>query len=202
MPGARRTAVLAAAFLLLCATWATAESPRQHVLPAGSAVAFVTDAPLNPGRREGDVIAVHLRDNLILDGTILAAAGSRADLVVGGTAGPDGKRRPLYTLERFTLNAGLMPVRSIEPIVPPLAAGATIEATTQAEVDHIGDRYSIRLPFPFRLSNDPPASAYTPTPARTAPPALPIGRRGATPAPTSAPTTAPATPAPEPTKIP
>jgi hypothetical protein len=58
---------------LLSAAWATAESPREHVLPAGTAVVFVTDAPLDPGRREGSVVAAHLRDPLVLDGTVLAA---------------------------------------------------------------------------------------------------------------------------------
>ena len=195
MPGIRRTAVVGAAFLLLSVTWATAETPRQHVLPAGTAVVFVTDAPLEAGRREGDVVTVHLRDNLVLDGTVLAAAGTRAQLVVGGTTAPNGRRMPLLSLERFSINAGLLPVTSVKPIVAPVAAGVELDAKTLAEVDHIGDRWSIRIPFPFRLSNDTPASAYTPTPARTAPPFMPNQR------PTSLPTATPA-PAPAATKIP
>lgn len=168
MPGVRRTAVLATAFLLLSAAWATAQAPRQHVLPAGTVVAFITDAPLDAGRREGDVVSVHLRDNVVLDGTVLAPAGTRAQLLIGGVTTPDGRRRPVISLDHFTINPGLMPVKSVDPIVPPLPAGALIEATTLAAVDHIGDRYSIRIPFPFQLSGDQPASAYTPTPARTA----------------------------------
>src|ERR1700694_4009694 len=170
MPGVRRTAVLAPAFLLLSAAWATADTPQQHVLRAGTAVVFVTDAPLDAGRREGDVITVHLRDNLVLDGNVLAPAGARAQLLVGSLAPPDGKRRPVVTLDRFTINGTYLPVKSVEPIVPPLAAGAQIDAVTLAEVDHIGDRWSVRIPFPFKLSGDQPASTYTPTPARTAPP--------------------------------
>jgi hypothetical protein len=201
MLGIRRMAVLGAAFLLVTAAWATAESQRQHVLPPGTAVVFVTDAPLEAGRREGDVVAIHLRDNLVLDGTVLAPAGAKAYLLVGGT-GPEDHRRPLITIDRFSINAGLMPVKPAEPIVPPVAAGTQIDAVTQASVDHIGDRYSIRIPFPFQLSGDQPASAYTPTPARTAPPIMPA-RRGGSPSPGPA-TAAPATAAPSPaaTKIP
>jgi hypothetical protein len=169
MPGLRRTAVLAAAFLLLSVAWATAESPLAHMLPAGTAVVFVTDAPLDAGRREGTVVAVHLRDPLVLDGTTLAMAGTRAELLVGGTTAPDGQRRPSVSLDRFKIKIGLLPVKAVRPIVPPIPAGTQIDATTLADVDHIGERYSVRVPFPFRLSGDQPASAYTPTPARTAP---------------------------------
>ena len=114
--------------------------------------------------------------------------------------GPDGRRHPVYTLQRFIINAGLMPVRAVAPIVPPVPAGTSIAATTLAEVDHLGDRYSIRLPFPFRLSGEAPASAYTPTPARTAPPFVIRARRGTpTPAPTAMPTAQPPpTPIPDP----
>ena len=203
MPGWRRTAVLAAAILLLCSTaWATAESPRQqHVLPAGTAVVFVTDAPLEVGRREGDVVAVHLRDAITLDGVTLAPAGTRADLLVGGFTAPDGTLHHRVSLSRFSINAGLMPVRSVAPLVAPIPAGAHIDAVTLADVDHIGDRWSIRIPFPFQLSGDQPASTYTPTPARTASPKAQLKpERRATPAPT----TAPAVPSPdaEATKIP
>ena len=169
MPGVRRTAALAAAFLLAGIAFATAAPSPQHVLPAGTAVVFVADAPLDAGRREGDVVTVHLRDALVLDGTTLAPAGAHAQLIVGATVGPDGKRVPAtVSLDRFFISAGLLPVMSVAPIVPPVAAGAQIEAKTLAEVDHLGDRFSIRIPFPFRLGGDQPASAYTPTPARTA----------------------------------
>jgi hypothetical protein len=199
--GIRRTAVLATAFLLLTATWATAQSRQQHVLPAGTAVVFVTDANLDAGRREGDVVSVHLRDALVLDGTVLAPAGARAYVLIGGTDKPDGKRIRAYSLDRFSINAGLLPVKAVDPILPPLAAGAEIPATTLAAVDHVGDRWSIRVPFPFRLTGDQPASAYTPTPARTASPKMQMKRE---PSPTPQPTAAPVnvSPAPEATKIP
>jgi hypothetical protein len=173
------------------------------VLPTGTPVVFVTDANLDAGRREGDVVSVHLRDALTLDGTILAPAGARARLVVGGTSGPDGKRIPAYLLDRFSISAGLLPVKPLETIVPPLAAGTQIEARTLAEVDNFGDRVSIRVPFPFGLSGDQPASMYTPTPARTAPPKNPMKPSPPpTPFPTTPPATAPDSPAPAATKIP
>jgi hypothetical protein len=190
MPGIRRTAVLAAAFLLLGASLATAAPPPQHVLPAGTAVVFVTDAPLDAGRRDGDVVTVHLRDPLVLDGTTLAPAGTHAVLLVGRSVTVDGKHSQPISLDRFSINAGLLPVLAVDPIVPPVSAGTQIAAKTLADVDHIGDRYSIRIPFPFRLSGDQPASAYTPTPARTASPRSvmkPEPRPTATAAPTSAP---------------
>jgi hypothetical protein len=199
MLGIRRTAVIVAAFLLLSATWATAQSPQQHVLPAGTAVVFVTDAGLDAGRREGDAVSVHLRDALTLDGTVLAPAGTRARLLVGGTDTPDGKRIRAVSLDRFSINAGLLPVKSVDPIVPPLAAGAEIPARTLAAVDHLGDRWSISVPFPFQLTGDQPASMYTPTPARTASPKMQMKRE---PSPTPASSPATGTPAPAATKIP
>jgi hypothetical protein len=195
--GIRRTAVLAAALLLLTVTWATAQSPQQHVLPAGTTVVFVADANLDAGRREGDVVSVHLRDALTLDGTVLAPAGTRARVLVGGTETPDGKRTRAYSLDHFFINAGLLPVKSIDPIVPPLAAGAEIAATILAAVDHVGDRWSIRVPFPFQLSGDQPASAYTPTPARTASPKMQL-KREPSPTPTPQPTGIPANASPTP----
>jgi len=173
------------------------------MLPAGTAVVFVTDAALDAGRREGDVVTIHLRDPLVLDGAVIAAAGTHAQLLVGGVTGPDGKRHSVVSLDHFSINGVLMPVKPVEPIVPPIPAGAQIDATTLAEIDHIGDRWSIRIPFPFQLSGDEPASAYTPTPARTASARVmmrPDPKRSASPSPTAA----PAIPSPDPsaTKIP
>ena len=196
----RRTAVLAPAFLLFWASRAPA-APPHHVGPTGTAVVFVTDAPLDAGRRDGDVVAVHLRDALVLDGTTLAPVGAKAVLLVGRSVTAAGKRVESVSLERFSVSAGLLPVRSVQPSVPPVPAGAVIEARTLAEVDHLGDRYSIRTPFPFRLSGDRPASAYTPTPARTAPPNG-LGRPGGppptrpTPAPSNPPMPSPTAPPP------
>ncbi len=199
MLGIRRTAVVATAFILLCASWATAQSQQQHALPAGTTVVFITDAALDAGRREGDVVSVHLKDALMLDGAVLAPAGTRARLLIGGTDTPDGKRTPAISLDRFSISAGLLPVRADAPLVAPIPAGTEIHAKTLAEVDRFGDRLSIRVPFPFQLTGDQPASMYTPTPARTASPSMQM-KRPPTPAPTPSAMPAPDTPAP--TKIP
>ncbi|MBV8299263.1 MAG: hypothetical protein JO083_06955 [Candidatus Eremiobacteraeota bacterium] len=156
----------------------------------------MTDAPLDAGRRDGDVVGVHLRDALVLDGTTLAPAGAKAVLLVSRSVTTSGKRVESVSLERFSVSAGLLPVRAVDPIVPPVPAGAVIEARTLAEVDHLGDRYSIRTPFPFRLSGDQPASAYTPTPARTAPPPGGPPPTRPTPAPSSPPMPSPTAPPP------
>jgi hypothetical protein len=109
---------------------------------------------------------------------------------VGSVEGPNGTRRPAFSLDRFAIGAGPLPVKAVQPIVAPVPAGTQIEARTEAEVDHIGDRYSVRVPFPFRLSNDAPTSAYTPTPARTASPSMMLNRRPGRPSPS--PTASPA----------
>lgn len=195
MTGIRRTAVASTAFLLLpvLTAPATAETP-QHALPVGTAVVFVSDAPLAAGRREGDTVPVHLRDALVLDGITLAPAGTHAELVIGGFTTSDGKRHPAVSINRFTINAGLMPVRAVTPIVAPVAAGAEIPATTVAIVEHIGDRFSIRVPFPYSLPVDKPAAYYTPTPARTAPPRTITPPRRSTPAPSPSASVPPSAP--------
>jgi hypothetical protein len=190
MLGIRRMAVVATAFLFFSAAWAAAEAPP-HVLPAGTAVIFVADGHLDAAPREGAQLVVHLRDPLVLDGTVVGAAGSRARLVVEYPAGAGGSHTPSVVLGRFEIQPGLMPVRPDRPIELPIETGATIAARTQADVDHVGDRFSIRVPFPFPLSGDKPAAYYTATPARTAPPRTltPPGHRPGppTPLPTAAP---------------
>jgi len=201
MPGIRPAAVLGTAVLALIAAPATADPP-QHTLPAGTAVVFVADVSLDASPREGTVVLVHLRDPLSLDGTVVAPEGSKAKLHVYYPFEKPGSRgAPVVRLEEFTIPAGLMPVRADRPISLPIAAGATIAAVTQAEIQHIGQRFSILLPFPFPLSSEKPVPYYTATPAKTAPPhSLPTPRHGhgpPTPLPTAsaAPETS-ATPAP------
>jgi len=193
MLGIRRVAVRATAFLFLSAAWAIAEAPP-HVLPAGTAVVFVADGHLDAMPRDGAQLVVHLRDPLMLDGAVVGAAGSHARLVVEYPPEPGGAHKPSVVLGRFEIQPGLMPVRPDHPIELPIETGATIAARTQADVDHIGDRFSIRVPFPFPLSRDKPAAYYTATPARTAPPRtlVPAGHRPGppTPLPTVAPTSA------------
>jgi hypothetical protein len=147
------------------------------------------------GAREGTVVPIHLREPLVLDGTVVAASGAKAELLLDRVGSADGKVPRLIVLRNFISVAGLIPVRPDRPIASPVEFGSTITATTQAQVVRVGSRLSIRTPFPFPLSNEPPAMTYTPTPARTANPNAPVpGRRRprGTPAPTASPTASPA----------
>jgi hypothetical protein len=183
-------AVLVTAFLLLGLAAAIAEPP-QHVLPAGTAVVFVSDGHLDVGARAGSLVAVHLRDPLVLDGVTVAAAGAKARLLLGGSAERGGRREAVISLDRFTVSGGTMPVIPVDPLLPAIEPGTAIEARTQGIIERVGDRYSVRIPFPFALSTDRPASYYTPTPARTAPPNSMVPRRRS-PSPTPSPTPSPA----------
>jgi hypothetical protein len=167
---------------------ATAQSP-QHALPAGSAVVFVSDGHLDVATaKPGSYVKVHLRDDLHLDGLLVAAAGTPARLVLAGPALVNGRREATIALEEFLTQPGRIPVKPRMTTLGALEVGTTIEATTLAEVDDISGRLSIRVPFPFRLSKDTPFSMYTPTPAKTAAPPR-------TPAPKARPSAAPPSPA-------
>ncbi len=172
MPGVRRTAVSVTAFLLCSAAWATAEAPPQqgHVLPKGTAVVFIADGHLDAGARAGSSVTVHLRDPLVLEGLIVAAAGAKARLVVGDIDPASGKPGKTLVLEHFQTNPGLLPVRLDTPPPRTVDVGSPVDCMTLANVARVGERLSIETPFPFRLGNDVPVSAYTPTPARTANP--------------------------------
>lgn len=204
-----RAAVIVTAFLLFGLTVATAESPP-HMLPAGTAVVFVSAGRLDAGTRPGSSDTLKLRDPLIVDGITVAPAGTTARLAVYQYVNDtNGHRETGIALERFQLpSLGLMPLKPVEAITLPVTEGTLIHARTLAAIDHLGDRLSIRVEFPFKLSTDRPASYYTPTPARTPPPASmgpraprtftpspsPSASAAASPAATSAPT-------PPPTKI-
>ena len=162
-------------------------------MPAGTPVVFIADGSLDAHAREGTTVNLHLRDALTLDGIVVAPAGTRARLIVGGHTDNAGVRTPSITIDRVTIHAGLLPVRSLTPIVAPVAAGEAIDAATEAEIGRDGDRITIRIPFPFPLSADRPAAYYTPTPARTAPP-HPLSPGRARPLPTASPSPAATTP--------
>jgi hypothetical protein len=164
-----RSAALATALLLVLPGLATAESP-QHALPAGSAVVFVSDGHLDIAAKPGSYVKIHLRDDLHLDGYLVAPAGTPARLVLAGPTVVNGRREATIALEEFITHPGRMPVKARTLTLAALDVGTTIEAITLAEVDDIGGRLSIRTPFPFRLSTDQPFSMYTPTPAKTAAP--------------------------------
>jgi hypothetical protein len=192
MLGIRPAVVVGTAVLALIAAPATADPPP-HTLPAGTAVVFVADSPIDASPREGTVVLVHLRDPLSLDGTVVAPAGSKAKLRVFYPFEKEGSRgAPVVRLEEFTIPAGLMPVRADHAIVLPIAVGDTIAAATQAEIQHIGSRFSILLAFPFPLSSEKPVPYYTATPAKTAPPHSLPPPRGSHGPPTPLPTASPA----------
>ncbi len=172
MPGVRRTAVSVAAFLLCSAAWAAAEAPPapDHVIPKGTPLVFISDGHLDAGARAGSSVSVHLRDPLILDGITVAASGAKARLVVGDVDPLTGKPSKVFVLEHFETVPGLLPVRLAAPVPRSVETGTPVDAATLAIVAQVGTRLSIETPFPFRLGNEMPASAYTPTPARTAPP--------------------------------
>jgi hypothetical protein len=182
-------AVIATAFLLFVAVGRTARAqPAPDVLPIGTPIVFVLDGTLGPGAREGTVVQVHLRDALLFNGTLVAAAGTRAELLLGTAGNPERKEPRIVALRGFKTVAGLMPLRLDEQPVGTLTPGTLIAATTRAEIARVATRLSIRTPFPFSLSNDVPASIYTPTPARTAPPFSPgRGRPSPRPSPPASP---------------
>jgi hypothetical protein len=195
MRGARLPVVAATAAFALIAVPATAEPPPS-TLPVGTAVVFVTDGSLDPMPRDHAVLAVHLRDPLVLDGVVIGPAGTKAKLRVSYPDEPGVRHVPTVRLEEFTIPAGLLPVRALHAIALPVATGETIEAATQAEVQHIGSRYSIVVPFPFPLSGDRPEPSYPAPPAKTASPHSlepPQRRRGGppTPLPTASPSPTP-----------
>jgi hypothetical protein len=156
---------------------ATAESP-QHALPAGSTVVFVSDGRLEVGAKPGSSAKVHLRDDLRLDGYLIAAAGTPARVILSGPTTVNGRRVAIISLDEFVTKPGRLPVRPRTPTLEALQVGTTIEAATLAEVDDTGGRLSIHVAFPFRLSTDAPFSMYTPTPAKTAAPLSPGQPRG------------------------
>jgi hypothetical protein len=169
---------------------ATAQAP-QHALPTGSAVVFVSDGHLDLTSPAGSTASAHLRDPLVLDGVTIAAAGTKARLLSGSSLS-DGKREVRIALDQFTTVGGILPIKLVVPLPAAIDVGTILEARTMASVEHVGDRYSIKIPFPFPLSAERPAAYYTPTPARTASPNSMMQRhRGSpTPVPTASPSTA------------
>jgi hypothetical protein len=127
----------------------------------------------------------------VLDGVTIAAAGTKARLLSGSSLS-DGKREVRIALDQFTTVGGILPIKLVVPLPAAIDVGTILEARTMASVEHIGDRYSIKIPFPFPLSAERPAAYYTPTPARTASPNSMMQRhRGSpTPVPTASPSTA------------
>jgi hypothetical protein len=140
-----------------------------------------------------------LRDPLVLGDTLVATAGAPARLVVTAKdTAKDGT--PNYHIAITGLELGLagrLPVRPTMPIVEHIAAGMAIPAQTLAVVGFLEGKIRVAVPLPFKLSNEPPASGYTPAPLRTAAPI--INRRRPTATPVATPTGSPAAPSSAPT---
>ena len=184
------------AFLLLGVAIATAQAP-QHALPTGSAVVFVADGHLDLTSPAGSAAFAHLREPLVLDGVTIAAAGTKARLL-GGSTLSEGKREVRVALDQFTTVGGILPVKLVLPLPAAVDVGTVLETRTMAVVEHVGGRFSIRIPFPFPLSAERPAAYYTPTPARTASPASMMARRRGSPTPAPTPSPSAASPSADP----
>ncbi|MDB5041699.1 MAG: hypothetical protein JWN27_2425 [Candidatus Eremiobacteraeota bacterium] len=129
----------------------------------------------------------------MLDGVTIAAAGTKARLL-GGSTLSDGKREVRVALDQFTTVGGILPVKLVLPLPAAIDVGTILETRTMAVVEHVGGRFSIRIPFPFPLSAERPAAYYTPTPARTASPASMMARRRGSPTPAPTPSSAASSP--------
>jgi hypothetical protein len=171
-----------------------------HVLPAGTPLTFVADDSINTQTvRPGSVFKVHLRGDVVLDGTTIAATGTTARLIVVDRTPRTGSGNTLQiAIEGFRIRGGELPVAPLRPAVDVLVAGTEIPTRTMGTVEQLDGRTVIRVPLPFALPLDVPNGAFTPVPARTAQPrVVPSPRvRTPTPVPTAAAT---ATPEPAPT---
>ena len=167
------------------------------MLPAGTPLTFVADDTINTQTvRPGSAFKVHLRGDVVLDGTTIAANGTTARLVViDRTPRTGGGNTLQIAIEGFKVRGGELPVALLQPSVEALAAGTAIGTKTMGTVEQIDGRTVIRVPLPFALPADVPNGFFTPVPARTAAPrVVPLPRvRTPTPLPTTA-----ATPTPEP----
>jgi len=181
--------------LFVCtAGWAAAQTPAS-TLPAGTAVVFIAEGHFDGRAQPGASIRAHLKNDVVLDGTIVAPAGTTAKLIFVGAK--NGKQS--VAIDDFRTRFGFLPVGYAESDEPSMNAGVEIRVRTLANVEHLSDRYVIEEPFPFKIGNDAPASVYTPTPARTAPPILQTTGRGSrrSPSPTPSPASSPS-PSPSP----
>ena len=197
-----RKAALAAVLIAAAGAARATAAPQEHQLPSGTAVVFVSDGRLGLDAKVGSVTTIHLRDDVTLEGSIVIPAGTKARLIVGGHPIVNGVRTAtIISLDSFATRYGTLPIHATGTM-PVIDVGATVSAVTDAPIIAQNGTYSIAIPFPFSLSNDQPAAAYTPTPARTpggAPSPLP--RRGRKPGPSPSPSGSP-TPTAAPTDTP
>ncbi len=138
-----------------------------------------------------------MRDPLTVGDTLVATAGTPARIVITGKeTAKDGSTNLRIAIIGLNLGlAGMLPVRPTSPTVERLSAGMAIAATTLAAVGFDEGKVRVAAPLPFKLSNDPPNTTYTPAPLRTAAPIInrrkptsaPPGAPGASPTPANAP---------------
>lgn len=159
--------------------------PVSHVLPAGTRLDFVADDTVNADSvRPGGRFRVHLAQDLILDGTTIAPAGTAARLVIlDKDKATDGTVELFVALAEFRLRPGELPVAPLDAVVSTVKPGQTIAAQMQGSVERVGDRTVVHVPVPVELSSDEPHSAFVPAPMKTAAPLLPPPKRGASPTP-------------------
>ena len=175
------------------AAWA--QSPAAApVLPIGSTLTIVADETVDARVRPGAEFRAHLRDPLTLGETLVATAGTPARLIVTSKeTAKDGLTQ--YRIAIVGLNLGLagtLPVRPKTATVDRISAGMAIPATTLAQIDYEFGKIRVAIPLPFKLSNEPPNTGYTPAPLRTAAPIINSNRNnrrrpGASPAPPATP---------------
>lgn len=162
------------------------------MLPTGTSLTFVSDATLDPKTvRSGRVFKVHLRDELVLDGTTIAAAGTTAELVVlDRVTETGGKPAIVIAIGKFNVRGGELPLTPVTATIATLELGTLIPTHTMGSVEQIGTRTMIRVPLPFSLPADTPNGAFTPVPARTSGPPVvrPRPVRRPTPSPAPSPT--------------
>jgi hypothetical protein len=169
------------------------------VLPAGTALTFVSDAAVDPKTaRAGRVFKVHLLAELTLDGTTIAAAGTLAQLVVlDRVTETGGKPAVVVAIGGFNVRGGGLPVTPVNPTLATIEVGTNIATRTMGSVEQIGTRTIIRVPLPFTLPADAPNGAFTPIPARTNTPGVVRPRAPRRPTPSPKPT-----PEPSPSELP
>jgi hypothetical protein len=157
-------------------------------LPPGTPVTFIADDTVNVSAvRPGGRYRVHLDRDLVLDGTIVAPAGTHAVLIVVDKAPASARPALTVAIGEFNVRGGELPVRVIDDIVPAMVAGTLIPARTMGIVEEVDGAVVVRVPLPFALSTDPPTSIFSPLPAKTPPPPTIHARPRSTPSPAPVP---------------
>ena len=172
----------------LCVSTILAAAPPP-TLPSGTLLTFVADDAVEARSvRPGGSYKAHLRDELILDGVVLAPAGTSVQLLVADVERNPGAVRMRIALQHFPINvaASELPVVPLTPLVDAVPAGLVIVARTVGSVVQDGDRIVVRSSLPFALSTDAPNAFFTPIPFRTTAPVVPPRRNRPSPTPSAA----------------